>query len=385
MAVYLRECAMPGEERFKTFLDGIQRDADDCQPSEYAAACKLQAWWRGVLTRGYLAYLRMCCVRVQSCWRGVLGRREYREILQTRVDLYEFQYYYNSAAKIQALWRGYVVRRDISDFYARKRFLEGLTVKEEIFRKELLTERQRALVAAQREQNNAEMDEITRIAEQHHHMASTVSTRGVYNSFNCTERNRAIDDTMHARSRHLKPSEVWHERMEQHYFTVNAKLPAETSGMTDPTASGMKWTGRLATVRDRRADWKSNVPVLPPIQGSLQGPFLPPDLVKAQRKRPAHRSVHSTSDYQNARETNAAQVLSERRKRMHDPKLKPFTKVEYQPVSFIHCKSPVQKAEHGTIHFRDPASISSPDKDFQLHALSRKIPLFDGFNKTYSS
>lgn len=91
--------------------------------------------------------------------------------------------HYNAmAVMVQKFWRGSYVRKHIHDFYARKRYLNGLLVKNEMMRRKI----DRFV-----EETNSELryvnkgkfeDYLQRLAKQSHHLISTTKIPGIYNS-----------------------------------------------------------------------------------------------------------------------------------------------------------------------------------------------------------
>ncbi|CAG5116574.1 unnamed protein product, partial [Candidula unifasciata] len=118
---------------------------------EYAAAVRIQAWFRGIRVRAYLKFLNKCATKIQKIWRGFLARRYYSILLRNTVFIMRFKHYNAMASKIQRIWRGYYVRKYVFCYHGRKRYLEALQVKNEIVRK-------------------------------HHYLLSTEVIPGIYNS-----------------------------------------------------------------------------------------------------------------------------------------------------------------------------------------------------------
>ncbi|KTG06723.1 hypothetical protein cypCar_00040077 [Cyprinus carpio] len=86
-------------------------------------------------------------VRIQSWFRGC----------QTAYFIMKMNFYNKMAVKIQQRWRGYYVRKYVHNYYARKRYLEGLTRKNEHIRRDLeefaeLQRRERERITLEKEE-----------------------------------------------------------------------------------------------------------------------------------------------------------------------------------------------------------------------------------------
>ena len=88
----------------------------------------------------------------------------------------------------------------------------------------------------------------------------------LYSFFFFCDRAELIERTMHGLSRTLKPSQEWHRRLEEHYYTVNQRLPSDQQ---DTSSSGVgKWTARFATWPRTEGVAGSTIPTLPPIESA---------------------------------------------------------------------------------------------------------------------
>lgn len=94
----------------------------------------------------------------------------------------KMNFYEEMAVRIQRRWRGFFVRKYIHNFYARKNYLEGLTltnhlVKRELIELEELQKRERSCLEKMKEQT-AKVHQAHRL----HHLLSTEQCRGIFNS-----------------------------------------------------------------------------------------------------------------------------------------------------------------------------------------------------------
>ncbi|KAF0043357.1 hypothetical protein F2P81_004694, partial [Scophthalmus maximus] len=85
-----------------------------------------------------------------------------------KMNLYE-----EMAVRIQRRWRGFFVRKYVHNFYARKRYLEGLSIKNELVRREL--DELEALQKRERDCLDVIKEQTGKVYETHrlHHLLST--------------------------------------------------------------------------------------------------------------------------------------------------------------------------------------------------------------------
>ncbi|KAL2747433.1 spermatogenesis-associated protein 17-like isoform X2 [Vespula maculifrons] len=97
----------------------------------FIAARKIQAWFRGNVTRKHLFMLHKEAIIIQSNWRGYYVRNNFDKVIISKVHQMWEDYYNCMATRIQALWRGYWIRKTYSNFYERMRWLNNVYAKNE--------------------------------------------------------------------------------------------------------------------------------------------------------------------------------------------------------------------------------------------------------------
>ncbi|XP_071346179.1 spermatogenesis-associated protein 17 isoform X2 [Trachinotus anak] len=163
MAEQLKIKSEAEEFQKEYFLRNSQ--AEENRQRENQAAIRIQSWFRACKVRAYLSHLHKKAIIIQKIWRGFTARARFRQMV-----------------KIQRRWRGFFLRKYIHNFYARKSYLEELSRKNELVRRELdeLEELQR------RERNCLEMikEQTAKVYQAHrlHHLLSTKQCPGVFNS-----------------------------------------------------------------------------------------------------------------------------------------------------------------------------------------------------------
>ncbi|XP_035484622.1 spermatogenesis-associated protein 17 isoform X2 [Scophthalmus maximus] len=139
--------------------------AEESRRTENRAATRIQSWFRTCKVQAYLSHLHKKAIIIQKTWRGFTARARFRQMV-----------------KIQRRWRGFFVRKYVHNFYARKRYLEGLSIKNELVRREL--DELEALQKRERDCLDVIKEQTGKVYETHrlHHLLSTKQCPGVFNS-----------------------------------------------------------------------------------------------------------------------------------------------------------------------------------------------------------
>ncbi|CAH8654560.1 unnamed protein product [Schistosoma intercalatum] len=161
-------------------LKEVYRNCDTYRLTEYNAAVKIQAWFRGIRIRCYLKLLEKCTIIIQKTWRGYLGRKQYRLILSKTVIEYRRNKFSKAAAKIQSAWKGYLTRKYIFNFYSRKVYLSALVDVGEFVKNQLSEYEKEMKYVERKEKQEKERDRIINWAKSHHFLVSTCCQPGIY-------------------------------------------------------------------------------------------------------------------------------------------------------------------------------------------------------------
>ncbi|XP_063775188.1 spermatogenesis-associated protein 17 isoform X2 [Pseudophryne corroboree] len=150
---------LPGE------YSRLCRAAEENRLQEYNAALVIQSWFRGCRVRAYIRYLHRMMTVIQKWWRAYSARKFFR-----------------SKVQIQKRWRGHYVRKYVHNYYALKKYLESLTIKNNLVRKDLeeyaiMREKERVKKDLERAERRTEHQ-----ARKMHHLLSTEQVAGVFNS-----------------------------------------------------------------------------------------------------------------------------------------------------------------------------------------------------------
>lgn len=156
--------------------------AEESRQKENQAAIQIQSWFRSCKVRAYLSHLHMKAVVIQKIWRGFSARSSFRQMVKAAYFIMKMNFYEEMALRIQRRWRGYFVRKYVHSFYARKSYLEEITMKNEQVRRDLgeleeLQKRERKCLEMVKEQT-AKVYQAHRL----HHLVSTKQCPGVFNS-----------------------------------------------------------------------------------------------------------------------------------------------------------------------------------------------------------
>ncbi|XP_010189134.1 PREDICTED: spermatogenesis-associated protein 17, partial [Mesitornis unicolor] len=247
----------------------------------------------------------------------------------TAYFIMKMNFYNEMAVRIQKRWRGYYVRKYIHNYYALKKYLRAISVKNEIVRSELQDYAE--MKENEEKRKDLEMKEKKKKyqARKMHYLLSTKQIAGIYNS-----PFRKSPDEMERLLSQSKP--LSHKRQQM-------KSPFTYELYDWPTCK-------------RPPDF-STAQRLPPIgRQKPQGPFRDTTEVLQQRYKPLERTLHMTasinSPLEKAREKMKRQ---EWRNCIHDNKFLPFSSYhkneKYEPL--ITRSGKYGQEAYGIKHFRE--------------------------------
>ncbi|KAL4623883.1 spermatogenesis-associated protein 17 [Arapaima gigas] len=293
-----------------------------------SAAIRIQSWFRGCHARAHLRNLRRKATVIQKVWRGFSARAQFRQMV-----------------KIQKRWRGYYVRKYIHNYYALKRYLEGLTIKNDQVRKDL--EEFAELQRQEMEHLARERQEQWKClqAQRLHFLLSTEQCPGVFNS-----PYRDVPHEMELRLRSIKP-----------LLVKNSPLRRDMGG--SPAFS------------------------LPPVTiKKPQGPFRDPAEVLQQRYRPLEPTLRVATSITAQEEAREAMCREEWRSRVIDDIFQPFSNAhknrKYERT--LHGTSSYGQVDYGTKYFREENKGKLQGKK-AFKTVFTTDHVFDKFGRFYSN
>ncbi|XP_042181426.1 spermatogenesis-associated protein 17 [Oncorhynchus tshawytscha] len=348
-------------ERIKEEYFTRNRIAEENRQRENEAAILIQSWFRGCQVRAYLSHLHRKATIIQKIWRGFTARAHFRQMVKAAYFIMKMNFYHEMSVRIQQRWRGYCVRKYSHNYYARKRYMEGLARKNKQIRRDLeefseFQRRERERMAMEREEQEKNVQ-----AQRMHFLLSTKQCPGVFNS-----PFRPGPDEMELRLRRTKPLPPRNIPRDRASLLGNAS-PSSPSFPGVPRAFGAK--------------------PLPPIPSKKpQGPFRGPEEVWAQRQRglePSLRVQTSISDLEQAQD----QLRSgEWRNHTMETMFQPFSKA-HQNRSYermLHTSSSFQPVPYGTKHFREEHQENLQGKQ-PFKTVFTTCHVFDKFGRLYSN
>ncbi|XP_032845380.2 spermatogenesis-associated protein 17 isoform X2 [Tyto alba] len=320
------------------------RAVDEDRKIEYKAAVKIQSWFRGCRVRAYLRHLNKMAIFIQKWWRGYRSRR-----------------YFSKMVEIQKRWQGYYVRKYIHNYYALKKYLEAISVNNEIVRSELQDYTEMKENEERRKDLEKKEKEKKYQARKMHYLLSTEQIAGIYNS-----PFRKSPDPMELLLRKSKPLSHRQQQM---------KSPFDSELYDWPTCK-----------RPPSLTFSAAQP-LPPIgRQKPQGPFRDTTEVLRQRYKPLEPTLRVAASINSPLEKAREEMKREEwRNHVHDNEFLPFSSYhkneKYDPS--VHRCGKYGQETYGIKNFREvePKKWVS-DKDFQTVLPS--IVLFEKFGKTYS-
>ncbi|NWX82303.1 SPT17 protein, partial [Nothoprocta pentlandii] len=229
---------------------------------------------------------------------------------------------------IQKRWRGYYIRKYTHNYYALKKYLEAVSVNNEIVRKELNEYAEMKEKEKRRKELEKKEKEKHYQARKMHYLLSTEQIAGVYNS-----PFRKCPHPMELLLRKSKP--LSHRKQPpQRPLTWELCDPSRTAGsLTFPAAEP-----------------------LPPIRiKKPQGPFRDPAEVLRQRYKPLEPTLRVAASINSMERAREEIKREEWRNRIHDNEFLPFSSYhkndKYDPS--IHRSGKYGQETYGIKHFRE--------------------------------
>lgn len=347
--------------KLKGHLVGLEQDyfgsnwiAEENRMREHCAAVKIQSCFRGFKVRAHIRYLQKMAIIIQKTWRAFQTRMYYRFMVQRAYFIMKMNFYNEMAVRIQKRWRGHYVRKCIHNYYEMKNYFRGLSMKNQIVRKEL--EEYEQTKKKEQEKKAIEKEERRKRyqARKMHYLLSTEQIRGIYNS-----PYRQYPSEIEYRLKHSRP--LSHTILHKKDFT---------EGLVDPSIPGVPCVFP---------------PLLPPTHRKKpQGPFRDTVEVWQQRYKPLEPSVRVATSITSEEEAREEMKREEWRNRIHDIRFLPFSHPTifktYEPL--LNTSTKYGPIAYGTKHFR--ATEDTPTMNKAFKSVFTSIYLFEKFQKTYS-
>lgn len=156
--------------------------AESMRPRESAACTRLQSAWRGRMTRVLIAYWAHHGLIVERIARGHLGRQRARRLRIERDTQLQREFFDSFATTIQLRFRGFHSRKYLHNFYARKAYVDAVLRKGESLKGQLQRSLEQQVAEITQLQETKGRETVTRLATRLHHLRSTASCAGIYNS-----------------------------------------------------------------------------------------------------------------------------------------------------------------------------------------------------------
>ncbi|KAJ1460090.1 hypothetical protein M885DRAFT_478248 [Pelagophyceae sp. CCMP2097] len=160
----------------------LQADADAHRDVERESANSIQRLFRGQRVRAWISTMRAACVEIARVYRGHRGAVVARTRADARAQREEMAVFHYYAADCQRAFRGYYSRRYKHDFSARKAYIESVVAQGTLLRAQLAQQFSEQQSAEEAAAQQAKMAQFKLVTQQLHHLVSTKSIPGVYNS-----------------------------------------------------------------------------------------------------------------------------------------------------------------------------------------------------------
>ncbi len=138
---------------------------------------------------------------MQRLFRGYRGRKRAAAAKRAVEDRENKAYFDYMATKIQKVWRGYSSRKNIQDFYKRKRYIQAVNEKSAKMMYELDQLEEYNQETLRREKERAMAAKFASLTSNMHHLISTKTQPGVFNAAGAQTTAFGIPIEEHIKSR----------------------------------------------------------------------------------------------------------------------------------------------------------------------------------------
>ncbi|KAH0948149.1 hypothetical protein HN011_006117, partial [Eciton burchellii] len=153
--------------------------AESLRLLHFIAARKIQAWFRGIVTRNHFRKLHKSATILQRYWRGYRARTFVHQYLAECVHQMWQDYYDSMATRIQAIWRGYWTRKTQINVLQVREWRRNLQMKNNETLENMKKFRQKELDHAENVTEREAMHWILFILFKLHHLLGTKCRPGV--------------------------------------------------------------------------------------------------------------------------------------------------------------------------------------------------------------
>jgi len=200
----------------------------------------LQSAARRAISRQHFAHDRSAAITLERVYQGHRGRLLIYEEAQLRRDAEARAAFWDAnAVAVQRMWKGFYSRKHVHNFYLRKAYLDSVAERGQTLRMQLATHHARMAEAAEEAAAEARLDKFEGVVSSLHHMLSTATTRGVYNS----------------PYQHLAPQTAYGLPIEEHLKNVSKGTLRQTIELRTGVAHGRQLRGSTGP-----QVWKSSAP-----------------------------------------------------------------------------------------------------------------------------
>jgi hypothetical protein len=169
------------QEASTAYFESMRRAEED-RASEYSATLMLQNSVRRVLQRSKFAFWRRHAMTLERVYRGHLGRNFYEDTQQERDARTRRAFWNSNAALVQKIFRGFYSRKHVHNFYLRKAYLDSVAQTGQQRRAELDDHYEQLYEIEMQRLQSERLAKFEKVVGSLHHMLSTGSCAGVYNS-----------------------------------------------------------------------------------------------------------------------------------------------------------------------------------------------------------
>eukprot|EP01083_Nonionella_stella_P069102 184047_1 len=205
------------------------KECESNRVKELNASICIQKYFRMFQLRTRFHLLNHSATQIQRIYKGYQARNYVEFEVKVQHKLQQQKLLYDRMATlIQKTFRGYISRKDKSDFYARKRYIQQLTIKSNELLQELRDQYDRNIETQKRMEELKKAEKFDQLIGNLHHLVSTKQIRGVFKSpfgreFSATAYGISVEQHIKQKFHHQFESQYYSNP--QKYRTISTQKP----------------------------------------------------------------------------------------------------------------------------------------------------------------
>ena len=169
MASFLADLQAEKKDVIDTYYHKM-RLAEGNYLTEKKAAISIQTTFRMYKIITWYKTIQRAVMNIKRIWKGHKIRIAFLKLMKQEKERMQLEFFFSMSVIIQKMFRGYYVRKYKHDFYARKKYLNNVSRKNQEVRDKLEDFRKTSETEEQKRKEEIARMELTKVASNVHHL-----------------------------------------------------------------------------------------------------------------------------------------------------------------------------------------------------------------------